>query len=145
MTIVFDTNVILDALLERKPFHAEAEQLLTACVGKHVGCFTANGMADIFYVLAKSIGAVQAKQAVRKLMELLVVIAVNAEDCVNALDLPMNDFEDALVSVCAMRYGAECVVSRDNAFINANGPIHVMPPAELLAAPTFYIDTTPYP
>ena len=74
MTVVFDNNVVLDALLGRKPFCDGAERLLTACADEHTGCLTANSLTDIFYILSKAVGASKAKQAVRKLTELLETV-----------------------------------------------------------------------
>ncbi len=44
----------------------------------------------------------------------------------------MKDFEDAVVAVCAGRVRADCIVSRDEAFVNAGCAIPVMRPAEFL-------------
>jgi predicted nucleic acid-binding protein len=132
MTIVFDNNVVLDALLERKPFCDDAERLLTACVSAHTGALTANSLTDIFYVLSKFIGAAKAKQVIKKLTELFKILPVDSEDCVNALELPMDDFEDALLSVCASKYDIEYIVSRDTGFLSAGSPVLVITPGELL-------------
>jgi predicted nucleic acid-binding protein len=45
----------------------------------------------------------------------------------------MNDFEDALVDVCAKKIGADCVVSRDEAFIKAATEVETIKPDLLLA------------
>ena len=132
MTIVFDNNIMLDALLERRPFCDNAGKLMVACVDGHFGCLTANSLTDIFYVLSKSIGAVKAKLAVRKLIELFEILPVSDEDCIKALDSSMDDFEDALVSVCAHKRRADYIVSRDVKFIGADGPVPVIEPGELL-------------
>jgi len=133
MIIVFDNNVVLDALLERKPFCGEAERLFTICVSEHTGCLTTNSLTDVFYVLAKFIGRAKAKQAVRKLIELFVIIPVSEEDCVNALELPIDDFEDALLASCAAVTGAEYIISRDVEFARAASPVRVITPSEFLS------------
>jgi len=133
MTIVFDNNIVLDALLERKPFYADAAQLLTACAGEHTGCLVANSLTDIFYVLSKFVGATKAKQSVKKLTELLHIISVSEADCINALELPMDDFEDALLASCAKKAGAEYIISRDIDFARAASPVQVMSPSEFLS------------
>ena len=132
MTIVFDTNIILDALLERRPFCDDAERLLVACVNEHVGCITANSLTDIFYVLSKAIGALSAKQAVRKLAELLEIITICEDCCIQALELPIDDFEDALVSICASKRGADYIVSRDKDFLSVMDIVPVVAPDSLL-------------
>ena len=71
MRIVIDNNIVLDALLERKPFFDLSAQIMTACAEANKGYVTANSLTDIFYVLKKSIGAVRAKFAVRQLIDRL--------------------------------------------------------------------------
>jgi len=133
MIVVVDNNIVLDALLERKPFYSDAAQLLTACLSGHTGCLTANSLTDIFYVLSKYIGAVKAKQSVKKLTELFEIISVTEADCINALELPMDDFEDALIASCAKKAGAEYIISRDADFKRSASPIRIISPSEFLS------------
>ena len=47
MTILLDTNIIMDALQERWPFDVEAKEiLLRAQNGEFICCFTANAATD---------------------------------------------------------------------------------------------------
>ena len=132
MKIAIDNNLVLDALLARQPFNEVAEQILTACVDTHKGCLSTNNLTDIFYVLRKSIGASMAKAAVEKLMGLLEIISVNDEDCLNALSLPINDFEDALVVICAKKALADYIVTRDEKFLQLETSVSLILPSNLL-------------
>jgi len=132
MKIVIDNNIVLDALLGRQPYNKSAEKLLTACVDTHKGCLSVNSLTDIFYVLRKSADAPSAKAAVKKLMDLLEIISVNDEDCLNALSLPIDDFEDALIVVCGWNAGADCIVTRDEEFLKINSIVQVISPDKLL-------------
>lgn len=132
MRIVIDTNVILDALLERKPFFEEAQQIMIACTDDNRGYITANSLTDIFYVLRKFIGTAQAKSAIRQLVDLLVIVSVDDNDCINALSLPIDDFEDALMAVCAKKTGIDYIVTRDDKFLNDKSPVKMISPKGLL-------------
>ena len=132
MEIVIDNNIALDALLGRQPYNKAAEELLTACADTHKGCLSVNSLTDIFYVLRKSIDVSSAKAAVKKLMELLEIISVDDGDCLNALSLPIDDFEDALIVVCGKNARADCIVTRDEKFLKTNSPIPVMSINKLL-------------
>ena len=132
MIVVIDNNIVLDALLEREPFNYDAEKVLMACAGDDIGCLTANNLTDIFYVLAKMIGAAQAKQSVGKLVELFEIISVNETDCINALEMDLDDFEDALLLVCAEKAGAEYIVSRDAELSGDESSVNVVSPAEFM-------------
>jgi predicted nucleic acid-binding protein len=132
MRIAVDNNIVLDALLGRQPFYKAAEQILIACAGAHKGCLSVNSLTDVFYVLRKSIGALMAKAAVRKLMELFEIISVNDEDCLNALSLPIDDFEDALVTICAKKAAVDYIVTRDVKFLQAETTVPSISPDKLL-------------
>jgi predicted nucleic acid-binding protein len=132
MILVLDNNVVLDALLERKPFFDNAAQVLTSCAGENKGYLTANSLTDIYYVLSKFLDAAAAKQTIRKLMELFEIISIDGIDCINALELLMNDFEDALIAVCAGKVGADYIISRDINFARAASPVQIISPFEFL-------------
>ena len=132
MKIIIDNNVALDALLKRQPFNEAAEKILIACADKHIGCLSVNGLTDIFYVLRKSMDVPSAKAVIKKLMELLIIVPLSDEDCLNALSLPIDDFEDALVVICGKKAGADFIVSRDNDFLKTKSPVQVLSPVNIL-------------
>ena len=52
--ILIDTNVLIDYLLERKPFFEDAKAIILSCVdGKVKGCIAAHSIPNIFYILRK--------------------------------------------------------------------------------------------
>jgi predicted nucleic acid-binding protein len=93
---------------------------------------SANSLTDIFYVLRKKHGAVKGKSIIKMLLKMLDIIGITSGDCVAALEKPINDFEDALVDVCAKNSSADYIVSRDETFINAVTEIEVITPGQLL-------------
>jgi len=60
------------------------------------------------------------------------VVSVTHEDCATALKLPNDDFEDALVTICAKKAGVDFIVTRDNEFLLAVSPVPLISPTELL-------------
>lgn len=67
------------------------------------------------------------------ILTLLNVVDVGKIDCIKALGLPIKDFEDALLSVCAGRADADYIASRDKEFINSASIIPVKESREILA------------
>lgn len=132
MKIVLDTNVVLDVLANREPFADEAEAVLNAAAyGRVEAAITANTVTDIAYLLRKSLPGSAIKTALLGLMELLDVVEVNYERCVEAFDLPMSDYEDALLSCCAAKWGAEYIVTRNlKDFVGS--PVKALTPGEFL-------------
>ena len=133
MKVVVDNNVIIDALKPNPQFEVNAQQVLwLASVKKIDGYVCANSLADIFYVLRKAHGADKAKIMVQKLILILDVIGIDPVDCADALLLPMNDFEDAIIAVCAQKISADSIVSRDERFIKSETQVRVVTPEQLL-------------
>lgn len=133
MTILLDTNIIMDALQERSPFDVAAKEILLCSQSGKVKCvFTANAMSDIFYLYSKVRSRKEAKVALGFLLNTYSVVSVTQEDCSKALTLPNDDFEDTLVEVCAKSIGADYIVSRDSEFKDVATEVRVITPDELL-------------
>jgi predicted nucleic acid-binding protein len=136
MKVVIDNNVAIDALKARQPFGAEARTIFRLFgEEKFIPYITANSLTDIFYVLRRGndAKAAAAKAVVANLMLVVNVIPLTEADCADALGLPMDDFEDAVVSVCAKKVGADCIVSRDEKFIKSKSAVEVITPGELIS------------
>ena len=107
--------------------------LLKAARSEIEAIITANTITDIYYVAKKAAGDAKAREAIANLMDVFCVVPVSKEDCANALALPMKDFEDALIAVCARREGANWIVSRDRDFLASSAsPVAVIAPDALL-------------
>ena len=133
MRIVFDTNVIIDAIAAREPFCMAAQKLLLLVSEEKLeGYLTANSVTDVYYVTRRSHTEAEAKEIIRSLLHSLEIIAVDGADCWQALGLPMSDFEDALIAACAEKIEADYIVSRDVAFAEANTTVKVIEPVALL-------------
>jgi hypothetical protein len=52
-------------------------------------------------------------EAIRTLCSILDIIPVVKADVLNAMELDMPDYEDALAELCAKRAAAECIVTRN--------------------------------
>jgi len=124
MRIAIDTNVILDFFLSRQPGVNSARRIFEMAYKEDIEAFTtASSITDIYYITAKRLGDDTARKAITQLLHMLGIIAVDGNDCVNALALPIADFEDALVTVCAKKENIDYIVSNDNAFLQIDSQI----------------------
>lgn len=123
MKIVVDTNVVLDFFLSREPHEANARKLFEMIYQDKIDAFTtASSITDIYYIVAKKLGENAARETVRQLLIMLGIIAVDGNDCAKALDLPIPDFEDALITVCADKEDIDYIVSNDRVFLQLEQP-----------------------
>ncbi|MDR1922600.1 MAG: PIN domain-containing protein [Candidatus Adiutrix sp.] len=133
MKAVIDTNVVMDVLTNREPFVGSSESVLSlAAKNKLQAAITANTITDIAYLLRKHRHDLKiVKSSLASLMELLDVIEVSKDCCVKALNVPLDDYEDALLAECAGKWGAELIITRDlDDFINS--PVKAASPDDFL-------------
>jgi len=121
MKIIIDTNIILDFFLSREPYAADAKQLFEMIYREKIDAFTtASSITDIYYITAKRLGRNFARGVVKQLLDIVGVVAVDGDDCINAINLPMADFEDALVTICAYKKDISFIVSHDKDFLQSD-------------------------
>ena len=133
MTVLLDTNIIMDALQERQPFDIQAKEILKHGQDGELTClFTANAATDIFYLYSRARDVKAAKVALEFLLEQYGVISVTHEDCVNALSIPIDDFEDALAVACAQKANVDYIVTRDDKLLACDLAGSVVTPVKLL-------------
>jgi len=122
MNVLIDTNIVLDDILDRAP-NAETAKHISRLVtdGLIGGYLTANTLTDIFYIVSKSTSEVIARKTIKNLLLIFSIVSVDGEDCQKAIDLPMGDFEDALVVVCAEKANLDYIVTNDRGFLAGTG------------------------
>ncbi|NTW28999.1 MAG: PIN domain-containing protein [Coriobacteriia bacterium] len=134
MNILFDTNVILDVLLEREPY-VDAAAKLFALVdnGRIKGFICATTVTTVYYIAAKDFGRRRARDQVHGLLGLFEVAPVDRDVLDGALDIDFPDYEDAVLHEAARVAGAVAIVTRDRRDF-AHSAIPALDPQELLAA-----------
>ena len=134
MNVLFDTNVVLDALLDREPW-AEAALTLFDRVesGDLVGHLGATTVTTIHYIARRNVGLGAAHEMMRDLLRLLEVAPVNRAVLEGALALGFDDFEDAVLHEAGRLAGAQSIVTREPSGFSA-ATLCVYDPDTLVAA-----------
>jgi len=112
--VLFDTNVVLDVLLDRQPY-AEASAVVWAAVetGLSTGMLAAHAVTTIHYLLRKEGGNTKASRIITKILRVFGVAGVDGGVVQEALQLPLADFEDAVTAAAARLAGCDFIVTRD--------------------------------
>jgi predicted nucleic acid-binding protein len=133
LRVLFDTDVILDLLLDREPF-AESAAMLFSLVetGRISGFVCATSVTTIHYLAVKAVGVKRAKDHMKKLLSLLDVAQVNRSVIEAALGSRFPDFEDAVVAESAHQVDANGIVTR-NVRDYRRSLVPAYMPAELVA------------
>jgi len=129
MTVLIDTNVILDYVLKREPFAQDALDCIERLIiSKARVWLTASTITDIYYVTKRALhDGAAAKSVIAKLLNAFMVTGVDKADCIKALDLDMEDYEDALVCVCAGKVKAEYIITRNIKHFNSSSVPAIVP------------------
>lgn len=132
LRVLIDTSVILDYVLERQPFHAEAEEIILRVARKDfVGYVSSITPINVYYTGRKLKGKEYTVKAVRRLLRLVEVCAADKRVLQNAFLLNFNDYEDAVQHECAVAENLDAMVTRNvKDFKNAALPVYS--PADFL-------------
>ena len=125
MRVMFDTNVILDLLLDREPFVQEAKPLIAKVEqGVISGVLCATTITTIHYLLGRSLGKSRTSEVIGSLLKLFEVASVTRAVLEDALEADDRDYEDAVLYKSAYHSGVDLIVTRDHSgFGKADMPV----------------------
>ncbi|MGA7613856.1 MAG: PIN domain-containing protein [Thermoanaerobaculia bacterium] len=132
MRILIDTDVLLDLALDRAP-HAEAasrvlERVENGAVSAVVAWHT---ISNLYYLLASFADRKKALNFIRDLIGIVEVAPTGTAALRTALNLGMNDFEDAMQVAAALAAGVDVIVTR-NVGDFRKAPLRAIRPADLV-------------
>ena len=112
--LLFDVNVVLDVLLDRKPF-ADSSSAVWAAVeqGDAEGLLSAHAVTTLHFLNAKSVGIRMAAETTESLLSVFGVAPVDEAVLQSAASLKWQDFEDAVTAAAARRAKCDAVVTRN--------------------------------
>ena len=114
MKILFETNIVLDVLMDRLPYSDAAAELFSKVEeGTIFGYLSGTTITTVFYLAAKTVGAARAREEIKKLLSLFEVAPVNRHVLELALNRDFDDFEDAVIHEAACHVGADAIVTRN--------------------------------
>jgi len=132
MRILFDTNVILDVMLDREPFSTISAKLLAFVEsGKISGFLGATTITTIHYLARKVVGQKQALNEIEKLLKIFDISPINKQIIKNAIKTEFKDFEDSILHEAAIASKLEAIVTRNKTDFR-EATIKVYTPQELL-------------
>ena len=133
MKVLVDTNVVLDVLLDRKPFSSMAAKIFAlAEKSAFQGILCATTMTTTEYLLTESVPQAEARTMIWKLLTLFEIAPVNRAIIERALRSPIKDFEDAVLDEAGHASGAQAIVTR-NAKDFRQARLKIFDPAQFLA------------
>lgn len=131
--LLFDVNVVLDVLLDRKPF-ADASSAVWSAVerGDAEGLLSAHAVTTLHYLNAKTVGVRMATETTEALLTVFDVAPVDEAVLRSAISFKWQDFEDAVTAAGARRAKCDAVVTRNPRDFKG-AAVRILTPSEAIA------------
>jgi predicted nucleic acid-binding protein len=114
MHVLFDTDVVLDLILDRPPFAQVAKELFDLSEeGRVVIFIAAITPINVFYIIRKNKSLERARQSIDELLSSVKVCPLDQSILVKARTTAFKDFEDAVQHTSAVAAGLDAIVTRD--------------------------------
>lgn len=115
MKVMFDTNIILDLLLDRQPFCEMSARVIDLSATKVIeGYVSASAITDIYYLAYKTIrDKNKVCSLLERLLQIVSVAGVTETEILAALKSDWNDFEDTVQYLTAQNIEVSYIVTRN--------------------------------
>jgi len=131
--LFIDTDVIIDFLIDRKPFSREAAIIFTLIDQKKLkGYASSLTFSNLYYVLRKFESHNKVISKLDSLSNLIVVLKVDDQIIRSAINSGFPDFEDSIQYFCAADYKKIEVIITRNTRDYKNSELPVMTPGDFL-------------
>lgn len=119
MKVLIDTNLVLDLLLNQKPFVAKVAQVFKQAENGHIEVYlAANSVTDIVYILRKAYSGDQIRENLQNMFGFIKILSVTISDIIGAFKLDISDYEDALLLQFAKAGSIDYIVTRNKKDFN---------------------------
>jgi predicted nucleic acid-binding protein len=131
MLLLLDINIILDVVFNR-PGEPASSALIASCGSQNQAWVAWHSVATLAYLIERERSPAVAREVVTGLLTWARVATTGHNDALQALHLPMADFEDALQVSAAQACGADYIITRNGRdFVKS--PLPALSPEEFLA------------
>ena len=112
--VLFDSDVLLDVLLNRHPFVIDSAQALNTVATERVkGYLAGHAVTNLYYIMRRQLSSSVAHEKLKLLLQRIQVASVTDSVIRAALQSPMTDFEDAVTSEAAHAAQIGLIVTRN--------------------------------
>ena len=131
--VLVDINVILDVLLDRRPYVGASSDVWAAIEdGRVDGLLAGHALTTIHYLSHRAMGPALARETTDALLSVFAIAAVDEGVVHSANALGWRDFEDAVTAASAHRAKCAAIITR-NITDFAGSPVPALTPAEAAA------------
>jgi predicted nucleic acid-binding protein len=133
MVLLIDANIVLDVLLDRKPFVRDSSLIWKLCeTDQAKGYISTLTFANMMYIMRKELSAEKIEEVFRKLKLIFEIADFSTSVLEKAVEMKWTDFEDAVQSATAEQIHADYINTR-NVRDFTKSKVMAFSPSELLA------------
>jgi hypothetical protein len=130
MVLLLDINIILDVVFDR-PGEPASSALIASCGAQNQAWLAWHSVATLACLIERERSPAVAREVVTGLLTWAQVATTGHNDAVQALRIPMTDFEDALQVSAARACGADYIITRNGRdFVKS--PLPALSPEDFL-------------
>lgn len=133
MNALIDTNVVVDVILDRKPFSKEANAIFDLIAENKIFAYiSSKSILDLYYILRGYYhNHNEALKRIVKIIDLLYVLDIIDLDLLKALGDGLRDYEDDVIRQTAIRYKMDYIITRNKKDFK-NERIKIVSPKEFI-------------
>jgi len=132
--IFLDTNVVIDFLINRKPFSINAAKIFDLSLKKElIICISSLSVNNINYIVGRLESKEKAKDLIKQLLPLVDILPVGNSVVQKSLKSTFKDFEDGLQNFCAEEGNITTLITRDIKDYSAS-TLAIQTPSDFLAS-----------
>ena len=114
VSVLVDTNVLVDFVAGRSPYHVNADRLFALAFDGSVSIHvSASCLVTFAYVIRKYIGKPAIPEALQKLFQATQIVPVDSAVVEQALVSDFEDFEDAVENFAAQAFDIKTIITRN--------------------------------
>ncbi len=132
MKVLLDSNILLDIALKREPFAKEAFDIFSLIQRNKIqGFVSALTVSHLHYIINKNLSRSKADEFVKDVLTIFDVAPVDKEILVNAIEMNLPDFEDAIQLNSAKKVSLNVIITRNKKDFQSS-EIPTLTPVEFL-------------
>jgi predicted nucleic acid-binding protein len=114
MTVLIDTDILLDIALKREPFFSYSSQIIEMCENNTlIGYLAWHTLSNFYYLVGSEEYKKYTREFISDLLQFTKVAPTNTESAKRALSMKISDFEDALQISAAISCNADYIITRN--------------------------------
>lgn len=114
MTLLIDTNVILDMVFKRDNYKIAMELFRKIRAFKINACITASSVTDLFYIISKEThNTNQTYSIMENIFKLVAIFPVTEKDIRDAFQQKWKDFEDCVQYITGKNNRADYIITEN--------------------------------